>query len=198
MTDTVNVPEAIGRLAAVANGASVSGVYGGEWCLNGPSSFRAHLRTLLAAAPKAEPVVSCKNCGTVRGATNECDCSRHDGSVPEWEAVHPEAPKVEQEPAAWQVWLINSEGEGHWSDISKDDRQKLEYFRSTGREMRPLFPPAPASDELLEAIDMDDFNIIGEWIEGGEKGSAPSGRVKGLWQSVRRVIAIAKHKGPQS
>ena len=58
--------------------------------------------------------------------------------------------------------------------------------------------PAPASYELLEAIDMDDFNIVGKWIESGEKGGAPSGRVKGLWQSMRRVIAIAKHKGPQS
>ncbi|WP_312814389.1 hypothetical protein [Brevundimonas sp.] len=61
-----------------------------------------------------------------------------------------------------------------------------------------LAHPAPASDELLKAIDMDDFNIVGEWIESGEKGSAPSGRVKGLWQSMHRVIAIAMHKGPQS
>ncbi|WP_292038652.1 MULTISPECIES: hypothetical protein [unclassified Brevundimonas] len=54
MTDTVNVPEAIERLAAVANGASVSDVYGGEWCINGPASFRADLSAALAAAPKAE------------------------------------------------------------------------------------------------------------------------------------------------
>lgn len=57
MTDTVNVPrDAVDRVEAIAEGASIADVYGAEWCLDAGASFRTDLRNVFAAAPKAEPV----------------------------------------------------------------------------------------------------------------------------------------------
>lgn len=112
------------------------------------------------------------------------------------EASHTEAPKVEQEPDGYLTNVYATLVGCDWWEITKEPYE-LKSFEKV-REVHALYRnPAPASDELLEAIDMDDFNIIEDWIESGENGSAPSGRVKGLWQSMHRVIAIAKHKGPQ-
>ena len=176
--------------------------HGDQW-LVAADYFTANFEpALLAAAPKAEPVSDPYKLVTAADIIAWVKNHPHPTS---WVATAtdiktivetikpdqlPEAPKVEQEPVAYVSRKGFTTGGLVWTkegvDANLPDETKL-YTH-----------PAPASDELLEAIDIDDFNIIGEWIEGGENGGAPSGRVKGLWQSVRRVIALAKYKGPQS
>lgn len=157
-------------------------------------------------APKAEPVSDpyklefepCYGCGANEPSERCLGCSHDFQVLNRQETIDSsEAPKVEQEPSFYGHVITYHYGTkpvfvpaGEVVSVSESSTVTAVYDRP--------WSPAPASDELLETIDMDDFNIIGDWIESGEKGSAPSGRVKGLWQSVRRVIAIAKHKGPQS
>lgn len=78
----------------------------------------------LPEAPKVEqePVVSCRNCGTVRGVTNECDCSLHDGTAPEWDAIHL-APASDELLEAMEAMETIAEEFEH----APDDKDKFGY-----------------------------------------------------------------------
>ena len=53
------------------------------------ASAQAEREARLAAAPD---MMCCDNCGTIRGKSDECDCSRHDGTPPVWVSAAPASP----------------------------------------------------------------------------------------------------------
>ena len=207
MTDTVNVPrekleEVRGVLAERIQGSPAR---------SPAHNARVLIDTMLEAAPKAEPV---KDWDAIRSHPcygehqAGCDCSA------------PEAPKVDQEPVAWRGRFTEGVGMPSFykseDDLPHDvmDEDAINRWRhmakiENGHEMaanwnsvrrfvalidriRFYTHPAPASDELLEALE-----AIRE-IAGARatEGFNERGRLKRIEE--RATQAIAKHKGPQS
>ena len=135
-------------------------------------------------APKAEPV-----------KVDPCDTHKVHG-------IHldpccpycpdPEAPKVEQEPVAWQATF---EPTGQAVTLYRDPTGMEGWI-----DVTPLYThPAPASDELLEAL--KPFADAAEDLDEAETGSIwerPSAMSIDASDLRRAAKLYAKHKGPQS
>lgn len=164
---------------------------------------------MLAAATKTEPVSDHQDIedliADAIGDSIDMDWTSRDGAKAVVKALeeegltisaHPEAPKAEQEPVAWRYRSAERPHLG-WT--------KPEYSRRSpcgriGMDEQPLFThPAPASNELLEAL--KPFADAAEDLDDGETGH--------IWErpaamsidasDLRRAYELyAKHKGPQS
>lgn len=119
-------------------------------------------------------------------------------------AAQPEAPKVEQEPVAWVAMWRDGSTYGEPQKWPPIDGSKT-YHGMMGRTVQPLYThPAPASDELLAALEpicreadcwpeLADDDVLSF---ATSEGSASPYDIK--MGDIRRIAAIAKHKGPQS
>lgn len=182
MTDTVNVPREPTREMTMAGAGclpSVDGVFG----MAGALSANVY-RAMLEAAPKAEPVRWTED---MERESRESDYERgfRDGKL-----SHPEAPKVEQEPVAWR-WRWDSEPDvWHAWENCPDDTGALNNIL----DLHPLYThPAPASDELLEALEAIE---VRDYHAGYDHAGNFVYRDVFFADDVRALIA--KHKGPQS
>lgn len=133
--------------------------------------------------------------------------------------AQPEAPKVEQEPSVRRTMTVDlSDVEMAALDdlIAKKDlsgpnvfRQALKLYQAVENGAASVtwftkYHPAPASDELLEALEpicreadcwpeLTDDDVLSF---ATPEGSASPYDIK--MGDIRRIAAIAKHKGPQS
>lgn len=107
--------------------------------------------------------------------------------------AHPEAPKVEQEPVAWRYRPKNDPIRWtEWTTRRWEERSHLI------EECAYPTHPAPASDELLEALEAWAVKVTAKHGNPNgtdyEQGQNDMGfRVVSYLRSLR-----AKHKGPQS
>lgn len=206
MTDTVNV-DLTAVIRWLENG-----------CAIGPAIEELKIyQSQLAAAPKAEPVEA-DDFGDAllaflfrHGLKVALDVSEIEALRQSAIRAQPEAPKVEQEPVAWRYRSAERPHLG-WT---KPEYSRRSPYGRIGMDEQLLFThPAPASDELLEALADTRERILtwpigdhehcmcGSCVKDHDIGSGHSPvsmgdhAVKGIVDEIDRVIA--KHKGLKS
>lgn len=138
----------------------------------------SYLIEQVEALAAASDMMCCDNCGTIRGKSDECDCSRHDGTPPVWVSAAPASPLPE---GGGQCSGITGELSG-WQNISTAPRDGSEFqawWKGTWQP-RARFDPEYGSFQLWGRTDFDTegwevFEIDGYWQP---QPAAPTGDAK--------------------
>lgn len=194
MTDTVNVPRE--WLEEWKSELALKGA--------GRTNTARDIDAMLAAAPKAEPVAQFEAAQRMAADLGYKLVRDDEIGAP----YLPEAPKVEQAPVAWMVDIYGS-ATVVWS------RVHAERAAQNGFAVMSLYTqPAPSSDELLEALKRESWDLRSFNVPTGGGDYDIGWRVVGHWEAEPRErtisevfeddpaaairAAIAQHKGPQS